>query len=144
MPTLATARNEIFALVKAVMDADSAFDSVVKAYQDTFDSAPEDGTTPWVHLSITHDPSGTQYSLGGASTGRKFQRTGVFLAKVYTPNGDGLNDADELCTIILSAYEGQTTASGVWFRNAGVVEVGNDDKYHQTNVLVAFEYEEAK
>lgn len=144
MPSLTEARDELFALAKAAMDGDSAFDTVVKIYQDTFDSPPEDGTTSWCELSITHNPDGRQYSLGGATTGRKFQRTGLFVAKVFTPNGNGLNTADELCTIILAAYEGQTTASGIWFRTAGVTEIGSDGKYHQTNVFVSFEYEEAK
>lgn len=142
--TITVARNEILALLKAAMDANGAFSTVVKIYQDSDKTPPDDGTTSWVEISVLHNPDGTQSSLGGATSGRKFLRTGVVVVKVMTPKGGGLNTSDALCTILLGAYEGQTTASGVWFRNVGLVEVGNDGKYHQTNVIASFEYEEHK
>ena len=144
MPTITQARDEIVALAKAAMDASVSFDSVVKIYQDTDKTPPDDGTTSWVEIAVLHNPDGFQTTLGGANTGRQFQRTGIVTIKVFTPKGGGLITSDALCTILLAAYEGKTTASSVWFRSAGVVEVGNEGKYHQSNVFATFEYEEQK
>ena len=144
MPTITTARDEIVGLAKTAMDAAVAFDTVVKIYQDTEKPPPDDGTTSWVEITVLHNPNGQQATLGGAATGRSFQRTGMVVIKVHTPARDGLITSDALCTILLDAYEGKTTTSDVRFRDAGVIEVGTEGKYHQTNVIASFEYEEYK
>ena len=96
----------------------------------------------WVQFVIRH-ASGRQTSLGGAGS-RNFEREGTAIAAIFTPVGKGLSESYDLAKTIADAYEGVTSPNGVWFRNVRIQEIGRDGEFHQTQVLIEFEYYETK
>jgi hypothetical protein len=63
---------------------------------------------------------------------------------VFEPPGKGLSGATDLPKVIQDAFEGVATASGVWFRDVTVNEIGPDGDFFQTNIVAFFEYDEVK
>lgn len=99
--------------------------------------------TPWARVVIRH-ATGQQDSLSGGGSGTLFNRTGVMIASIFVPAGEGLQRAMQLAKIVANAYEGTTTPRQVWFRNVRTNEVGPSDGWFQVNVLVDFTYDEVK
>lgn len=96
----------------------------------------------WVQFVIRH-ASGRQASLGGVG-GRDFERQGTAIAAIFAPIGKGLSESYDLAKTVADAYEGVHSPNGVWFRNVRIQEIGRDGEFHQTQVLIEFEYYETK
>ena len=112
-------------------------------YDGVGDSGPPDSEEPWARVTIRH-VTGTQASLLGDSAQKRFRRSGIITIQVFWPLSQaGLANARSLASVARSAYEGQETASHVWFRNVRVQEVGPDGSWYQINVLADFEYDES-
>jgi hypothetical protein len=69
---------------------------------------------------------------------------GLLFVEVYIPAGNGLSLADQIVKVVLDDVEGQTTANGVYFRNAQVREEGVSGPWFLTVITVEFEYDEVK
>jgi hypothetical protein len=87
---------------------------------------------------------GNQASLANDGGRRRWERTGLVTVQIFVPAGEGLSEAYSLAKTVADAYEGTTTASGVWFRNVRVNEVGADGAWFQVNALIEFIYDEIK
>lgn len=99
---------------------------------------------PWARITVKHNTS-RQVTFGEPGQ-RRFLRPGLVTVQVFTPvsAGGGLSLVAKLGIIARDAFEGRGTATGIWFRNARIQEVGDDGTWHQHNVVVEFEYDEVR
>lgn len=107
--------------------------------------SPPKSNEPWARIVVRHtaDP---RHTLAPAGL-RRFQRAGLVTVSIFAPftKGGGFTLAEQLAIIARDAYEGRGTPSGIWFRNARIVEVGREPGgWFQMNVLVEFRYEERR
>jgi hypothetical protein len=97
---------------------------------------------PWAVFVVKH-ATGSQKTLGGVGS-RMFERTGIAIASIFTPTGNGLSDSYVLAKVVANAYEGKSSDNGVWFRNVRIQEIDSEGQFRQLNVLTDFEYTETK
>jgi hypothetical protein len=149
MPSQAVARTDIYSAVKAAWDAGAATAGKVLTYANVTSDVPVDeiGATgepePYGSVRIENSISSVQ-SLRGDGGQRRFRRVGLLFVEVYIPAGNGLSLADQIVKVVLDDVEGQTTANGVYFRNAQVREEGVSGPWFLTVITVEFEYDEVK
>lgn len=104
--------------------------------------APPGADEAWARVSLRHSPAG-QITFG-ATGARRFNRTGLLTVQVFSPlsAGGGLSFAENAAIIARNAFEGVGTASGIWFRNTRIQEIGPDGAWFQMNVVTEFQYDE--
>lgn len=136
--TYQQAKDEILGQFKTAWDATGH----EARYENTAGDPPTT-VAPWARVSLRHF-GGEQASLAGDSGTRRWERTGIVTVQIFVPTGEGLSEAYDLAKIVADAYEGQATASQVWFRNVRVNEVGPDGSWFQVNVIAEFIYDEVK
>jgi hypothetical protein len=140
--TIAQAIDEIHGIFKTAWDADSSSQNVPVLYSDVSDEPPVSGA--WARITISHSSS-FQATLSSDSGTRRYRRVGTVTVEVYTPTGGGRVLSTTLSTIAKNAFEGVTTAPGqVIFRNARLIEVGQEGNKYHVNILADFEYDEVK
>lgn len=147
LPTFDSARDEIQGLF---WDYWKAQTPAVAGEVPTVEWPGVDSGTPpgadkaWARFDIRHAPS--RQSTFGHMGGRRFTRTGLVSVEVFAPTagGVGLSLAEKLGIIARDAFEGRGTASGIWFRNARIQEIGPDKAWCQMNVLAEFVYDEMR
>ncbi len=139
--TLTEARDEILSTFKAAWDADSNSQNIVVFYDDTRKDLSSE--TSWVRISVQHN-IGYQATLTSASMNQRWRRKGIVFVQVFTPLGDGMKTNDVLSSIVRNAFEGKTTSKDIIFRNVSIREIGESEKWFQTNVVAEFEYDEIK
>jgi hypothetical protein len=136
--TFAQARDEILALVKTAWDT-TTFSML---WQDKPEEKPT-GRTPWARTTLRHTGGG-QASLANIGGVHRFNRDGLITVQIFTPSGEGLSRAYDLCKVIADAFEGVTTVGGIWFTNTTLTEVGQEGDWFQINVTTQFTYDELK
>lgn len=136
--TYAEAYDEILALFKTAWDTTG-----YSAHYTNVGSEIPTTTVPWARAQVQL-LDGFQSSLSGANAQIRWERQGIFTTQIFVPVGNGLLIGHSLSKTVTDAFEGVTTASGVWFRNARVNEIGPDGDWFQINVLVDFTYDEVK
>lgn len=146
--TIEVARDEIAQLFLDAWNAATLSSGLRVLFDDRPENVPTaastDGNPPaWARLTIRHT-SGSQATLAGADGRSRWRRNGVVTVQIFAPFGTGLSISDKLAMIALAAFEGQATASGVWFRNARLQEIGSDGPWFQVNVSAEFEYDEVR
>lgn len=149
MTAVADARDDILGTLKTAWDADPSSQDLDILWSDAPDNVTDheeylnNPRVGWARATVVHTPIGGLRTIG-TSPNRKFERTGTIFVQLFTPTGKGLNLADQLVRVVLGAFEGVRTANGVWFRDSGFNEVGQNGNHHQTNVTVSFVYDENK
>lgn len=135
--TFKQATDEMSTMVKDAWDptGHEMFWESVREQRETDD-------TPWASTVIRH-AGGRQLTFGPVGT-RQFERIGVIIVSVYAQVGKGLSDPYALAKILADAFEGQSSPSGVWFRNVRINEIGRDGQFMQVNMLADFTYTEVK
>lgn len=146
--TLEEARDDIIELFRTAWKADTESQSVGLVYWDVPSSAPtghdaNGDPVSWARVFVQHTGGG-QASLSGDTGRRRWRRTGVVTVQIFTPYGTGLSKADKLSMVAMRAFEGQSTSSGIWFRDVNFQEVGQDSIWFQSNVSATFEYDEVR
>jgi len=136
--TYAQAVDDILGVFKAAWDPTSH----TALYTNVKGEVPS-GEDPWARVNLQHT-GGNQASLTGGLGTTRWARMGFLAVQIFVPIGEGLSEAHALAKIISDAFEGASTANGVWFRNVRVNEVGPDGDWYQVNVVVDFEYDEVK
>lgn len=134
------ARNEMLTVVRDAWIAGGE-DPAQLRYWDVKENPP--GASSWARVTV-QQATGEQATLSNDDGARKFSRGGIITVQIFTPFGGGLTEADALAKIVEDAFEGQTTPSGIWFRNVRVNEIGQDGDRFQTNVLIDYTYDEIK
>lgn len=149
MTTPALARIDMYQAVKTAWDAGVATTGKVLVFDNITKDIPTDevgatGDPPlWGAVKVENNLSQAS-SLRGDGNLRRFRRGGLLFVELYTPAGNGLSSADEAVKVVLDGTEGQTTANGVYFRNAQVREEGVSGPWFLTVIAVEFEYDEVK
>ena len=148
MPTQATARDDIYTLLKAAWDAGGPTSGKTLLYEN-IDGKPDgspQGTKKdpavWAACRIRHNAS-RQTTLRGTS-GTRLDKYGILLVRIYTALGEGLDAADAVVRIVSDAFINVRSPNGVLFRAPSPDEVGADGPWFQINVTVPFEYDEIK
>jgi hypothetical protein len=133
MTDITTARDEILSLFKTAWDNSPITNGLPLVFDDSKKEIADDC---FARITIQHN-TGFQASFGAT----RFTRLGIVFVQIFTPLGNGLKLSDEISELVLSAFEGKSTTSGVWFRNCRLNEIGETDKWFQTNVVCEFEYD---
>jgi hypothetical protein len=141
-----TAYDEMLSLFRTAWEANAgAFNgSVVPEvrYDGVGDPGPPASADPWARIQIRH-LTGTQATIGGDGTQRRFERAGIITVQVFWPLSQAaLGNVRSLADVARAAFEGKATTSHIWFRNVRVQEIGPDGSWYQVNVLADFEYDE--
>ena len=129
---------------------EAIYDRMIASWDTTlavFTLAPKSFNPPaeanWVRLSVTHNDS-QQRSLAGPLTGsRKFVRIGEITMQVFTPIDDGMLPNDVVVRAGRTLFEG-VRFDGIRTFDAVPNEIGPEGDYFQTNLDIAFDYEEQK
>jgi hypothetical protein len=143
-----TARDEIQSTFKVAWDANAGAVNGGVVPTVHWEGVPTAGDFPpkdaaWARMIIRHNAA-TQAALSSSADRRRFRKFGILTISIFTPlqGGQGLGLAEELGKVARAAFEGKSTASGVWFRDARINEIGPDGPWFQVNVLAEFEYDE--
>jgi hypothetical protein len=96
----------------------------------------------WARCVVRHGGGG-QRTFGERGS-RRFSREGFVFVQVFVPRSEGVTLADRLGKIATTAFEGNATPGGIWFRNVRANEVGSDAQWYQMNVVAEFTYDEIK
>lgn len=136
--TITQARDEISTLFKVAWDATG----YLVIWDDVGQPAPTD-RSPWARFTIRHY-DGAQATLANHSGQRRYRRSGTIFVQLFAPTGEGLSTLDEMAIVAMRAFEGKSTAGGVWFRDVRLREVGVDGNWQQANVMADFEYDEVR
>lgn len=147
----AAARNEVMALLNTAWLANGTSADVPLLWDNVSGNAPPkpDSTGKaeagsWARAQMRHNVGG-QVSLADDQGRRRWRRSGIITVEVYTPLGTGFDRLhDELVQIVKDAFEGKTTVSDIIFSDVAPREIGPDGPWFQSNVLIAFEYDEVK
>lgn len=101
-----------------------------------------DPLKPWARYQLKENLA-NQATLAPVGS-RRFDRLGLILIQVFAPisKGGGVVLADQLAEIARSAYEGKGTASGIWFLNCRVNDIGVDKNWYQKNMIAEFRFQE--
>ena len=134
MTTINEARQAIYARFISQWGTQTEF---------TFDNEPftEPVSDPWVRLAVRNTDGG-QETLG-QSGNRRYTRDASIFVQVFTLIDTGTQEADTLARIARNIFEGERF-SGVFANDGTIREIGPDGKWYQTNVEIAFFYDEIK
>jgi hypothetical protein len=132
--TFTAARDDIFKMVDDAL-------SVSISWPDKPFTIPD--RTAWARAVLQHSNAGTQ-SLKGGLGKATYERQGVLIVQVFTPSGQGLSEAYDMCKLLADAFEGKASPNGVWFRRARINEADKMGDYSQVNFIVEFSYDEVK
>lgn len=140
--TITQARDEIYTMLKTAWDAMS--DDYPLRFQGMAEADPSSQVTDhhppaWARASIHHTDMGDD-ALGG----RLFYRRGLLMVELFTPRFDGLSTLDTLSQVVISAFQGQKSPSGIWFREVTFTETDSDGVYATGQVRARFEYNEVR
>lgn len=146
---VAAARDQMSALFKTAADARNlslaANLKLITVWDDKADQpTPPQPPTPWARFNVRHATGGQTSLSGGLGLLTRYTRAGTIIVQVFTVGGAGNVVADELVTMILTAFEGKTTTGGLVFRRGRFNEIGQSGDWHQTNVSIDFEYDTVK
>ena len=141
MTTVATARDDMLAVLKTAWEASAISQDLVLLYPDVAGDPPTEGA--WGRATVLHTGS-AQASLANHAGVRRFRRTGVVIVQLFTPPGGGQVLSDDLVAVVKDAFEGITTTNGVMFLNVTPRDIGQSGGFYQANVQADFEYDEVK
>lgn len=148
LPTFETARDEcqgLFATSWAALSPAAVGGSAPRIEWQGVDAlSPPPANLAFARHFVRHGPS--RQTTFGTSGNRRFTRVGLVTVQVYTPlaNGGGLSLCEKLGIIARNTYEGVGTASGLWFRNVRLQEVGPSGPHYQFSLTAEFQYDEQR
>lgn len=103
---------------------------------------PKPTDSSWVRFMIKNNDTPKQ-TLGKKGS-RRYRRTGLIIAKVFIPEGEGTYDGDTLCEEILDIFEGERLGEIVCEKGY-YEEFGNDEKgLFLYNVIIPYWFDETK
>jgi len=119
------AKDEMLDVLKTAWDADPISTGLIIKYPDVLGPVPSSDNA-WVEVLLQHNTGG-EANLAGGETTRRYRSAGFLLFRIMTE-------------IIVKAYE-ITKSKSVRYISPRPNYVGNDGAWHQTNVVVEFEYD---
>lgn len=148
LPTFDSARDEVLGLFHTKWIADTPAinggSAIPVHYQGTDEGDPPAANHAYARITIRHTTS--RAAAFGQDGIRRHTRPGLVTVQVFSPLivQAGLSFAENAAIIARDAFEGVGTASGIWFRNARIQEIGPTAAWFQVNVIAEFEYDEVK
>ncbi len=148
LPTFDSARDEILGLFNTYWTAQTPAlnggQAVRVEWPGVDAGGPPSASEAWARIAVRHGTS--RQGTFGPPGQRRFLRLGLITVQLFTPlaAGGGLSFAENLGIIARNAFEGRSTDSGIWFRNARLQEVGPDGEWYQMNMTVEFQYDEVR
>lgn len=86
-----------------------------------------------------------QASLSCEHGERRWRRNGMIFVQCFAPlDKGGATLAQRMAESARAVYEGTSTPSGVWFRDASTMEVGMDRAWFQVNAFAQFTYDDVR
>lgn len=146
LPTYGSAVDEILGLFKVKWNTDTAALNSGTPYPvewpEVDQSAFPSVASPFARVRLRHLDA-KQVTFGEVGN-RRFESMGLVTIQVFVPLSHklGLSLVQNLAIIARNAYRGVGTASGIWFRNAKIIEVGPDRGWMQRNMVCEFQYDE--
>lgn len=104
------------------------------------DTEPMKQGNPWAFVRIAHK-TGRQVSLPGVDGKRIWERKGHLVCEIYTPSGEGTQEAYTLARLVELAFLGKTL-DNVRFRAIQIKEGGIHGNWFLVTVTADFEYDE--
>lgn len=95
----------------------------------------------WMRLGVRNTVS-TQESMG-QPLNREFLRKGYIFAQIFTPINKGMQQSDFISEALRVLFEGKTIG-GIRIYTCNVNEGLEDPPWKQTNVQIAFDYNQTK
>ena len=140
--TTPQAIDECGAIMLAV--ASSAYPGMEIRWDDVEKNNPPAVDTSWFRYTMQHTDGG-QASLSCQHGERRWRRDGLIIVQCFgSLDKGGKTLAQRMAESARDAYQGTSTPSGVWFRNATTQEVGRDDGWYQVNAIIQFTYDEVR
>lgn len=134
-----TARDEMFARVKEIVDAMDSSIRPLMTWEDVSGTGPSD-LSPWVN-TFMQSFSGSQSSLTGPESKKRWTTEGLLVMQVRTKVGEGSQLSDLISSTIRSGFRGHSTPGGAWFRNPRKQLIGAEGGWNRVDVLVDFLYD---
>ena len=141
--TIATARDDALAVVKAAHDGDPTFNTLKLIWTDSPDDGPPKDGVSYARILFRHVES-EQISMADATSKRIFERIGLLTLQGFFAGANGQSVSDEWAQAMLDSLEGLRSPGGIMFRNVRPVEIGNDGDWFNMNVLADFEWDRSK
>jgi hypothetical protein len=149
MTTYQEARDEMCALFRTRWEALApaivgALPEVV--WPDSTVTEITDGSKYWARVSFA---TVTEYQAtlrGAQGVQRRWTTEGLVTVQVFAPMSDalGARKLNLLAPIARDAFRGTKAALCVWFRRARVIELERDGKWHRSNAVAAYQYDEIR
>lgn len=143
------ATDDIFGQVKKTNDSKSL---AILGYIPELRYTPEQKNTPpdatkvWARVSIqTVDEGQSTFGTCGDIPGQRlYKSVGLVFVQVFIPKSTGAvgSKLRLLAAMFRNGFRGVKTDNGVWFRNATIKELPDEDTYFRFNVTTEFEYSE--
>ncbi len=132
------AKDEMLEVFKTAWDADPVSTGLIIKYPDVLGPIPSSNDA-WVEVLVQHNVGG-EANLQGTGSTRRYRSAGFLLFRIMTPTLEGLDLAGQLAEVTVKAFETAKSKSVRYFASTPNF-VGNDGAWHQTNVVVEFEYD---
>lgn len=112
--------------------------------------APIDPSVHWGRLSIQSVMSSQAAFVGyvpesdGAAKRKKYEESGLVFVQLFGPKQDveAAERQDQLAQIIRAAFRSASIPGKVWFRNARINDLDDEDEMLRLNVVAEYEYNE--
>lgn len=135
--SMITAHNQVLALLAAALPVGL----VVKHPDRALAVAFPPKAANWARVSISDEGQGRPPPLVGEVGSRRYTTDGILIVELYALSGDGRSAVQSLGETVLTAFRGQRTAGGVWFRRERVNPVGPDGVWWHENAIIEFQYD---
>lgn len=115
-------------------------------YQGVQPDSPPDSSKIWCRIShdIVLEQQTTLSNCEGAPNQKRYTTTGLVFVQVFGPKEDAevWLKMQKLAKVARNAYRGKSTPGRVWFRNARIKPLADEELYKRFNVIAEFEYDE--
>lgn len=138
--------DEMFALFDAAFTANAP--AVVGYMPDIRWQGINEGTTPdaskyWCRVS-QQTVEEEQSTLADKDGKKRYTATGLIFVQLFGPIADveAFEKGRLLAVIARNVFRGKSTSGKVWFRNARIRELPNEESAVRFNVVAEYEYDE--
>jgi hypothetical protein len=100
--------------------------------------------TPWARCTIRTAQRKQETFGANGNSGRIWLELGAVFIEIYSPTGQGLEQAYELAEIVKNAFEGVSEDTNIFYRDFCIVEAGAEGVFSHLNVTGQWEYRESR
>ena len=148
LPSISSAKDEIFALFKTKWEADTptltGSGAIRVEWPGVDNGSPPPPDEPYAAIFMRI--SNSLQTTFGETGQRRFTRFGLITVQCFAPlsAGNGSTFAENAAIIAQDAFEGVGTNTGIWFRKVRTQEIGASKTWYQFNMVAEFLFDEMK